>query len=553
MPRFFGGTFKATATVAALCTLLPSASAMNKAELVEVLASELDGGVDHARQALNGLAAATTAALKNGDRVSLVGFGSFSISTRACPAVGPDTAAVDNVEAVVEDGSMWEVDNGGKGPRGRKGKGKGKRIDKSSPLLAGIYVVNDDTDEPVGEAEAADAAEIRIDVWVPTNRGEGGSDDGPLTIHLNWDATGEGVPPNPIDTIELADVYAAIDRFLRSRGVDVEEEAPSAVCLSVQVARAAVSIDIHADEFPVEDFLDRAATLRTVAGWAHASGCDELRNTIARQPYKGKSGSRSESSLEIRSSSGRRSRSVLDPDDDCDGFFWDAALEMHLGVRTIGGLRCNGLDNDCNGRFSPSADILPLVCGKLLGKSPETECFVRTLPMIRRLVESGVMSSDRMSCVLLTVSLTPDGRLVAVRGSGVIPEGGISDPVLGCRFWLPHRHRRQVSRVAAICDIPHCLSHDGMLLAKHHARRKETHLHRPAANRSRSIACACLALWIHTFAGFLQMSLVGFGSFSVSKRAARTGRNPQTGKEIKIAGKNVVRFKAGSEFSDKVN
>ncbi len=50
-----------------------------------------------------------------------------------------------------------------------------------------------------------------------------------------------------------------------------------------------------------------------------------------------------------------------------------------------------------------------------------------------------------------------------------------------------------------------------------------------------------------------RISLVGFGSFSVSKRAARTGRNPQTGKEIKIAAKNVVRFKAGSELSSKVN
>ncbi len=47
--------------------------------------------------------------------------------------------------------------------------------------------------------------------------------------------------------------------------------------------------------------------------------------------------------------------------------------------------------------------------------------------------------------------------------------------------------------------------------------------------------------------------LVGFGTFSVSRRAARTGRNPQTGKEIKIAAKNVVKFKAGSELSGKVN
>ena len=50
-----------------------------------------------------------------------------------------------------------------------------------------------------------------------------------------------------------------------------------------------------------------------------------------------------------------------------------------------------------------------------------------------------------------------------------------------------------------------------------------------------------------------RISLVGFGSFSVSKREARTGRNPQTGKEIKIAAKNVVRFKAGAELSSSVN
>lgn len=46
-----------------------------------------------------------------------------------------------------------------------------------------------------------------------------------------------------------------------------------------------------------------------------------------------------------------------------------------------------------------------------------------------------------------------------------------------------------------------------------------------------------------------KVTLVGFGTFSVSKRAARTGRNPQTGKAIKIAAKNVVRFKAGKELS----
>lgn len=49
-----------------------------------------------------------------------------------------------------------------------------------------------------------------------------------------------------------------------------------------------------------------------------------------------------------------------------------------------------------------------------------------------------------------------------------------------------------------------------------------------------------------------RVALVGFGSFSVSERNARTGRNPQTGKEITIPAKKVVKFKAGSELSDMV-
>ena len=44
------------------------------------------------------------------------------------------------------------------------------------------------------------------------------------------------------------------------------------------------------------------------------------------------------------------------------------------------------------------------------------------------------------------------------------------------------------------------------------------------------------------------VALVGFGTFKSSKRAARTGRNPQTGKEIKIAATTVARFTAGAGF-----
>lgn len=50
-----------------------------------------------------------------------------------------------------------------------------------------------------------------------------------------------------------------------------------------------------------------------------------------------------------------------------------------------------------------------------------------------------------------------------------------------------------------------------------------------------------------------RVTLVGFGSWSVTRRAAREGRNPQTGAPIQIKAKNVLKFKAGSDLSSSVN
>jgi len=47
-----------------------------------------------------------------------------------------------------------------------------------------------------------------------------------------------------------------------------------------------------------------------------------------------------------------------------------------------------------------------------------------------------------------------------------------------------------------------------------------------------------------------KVTLIGFGTFSVSKRAAREGRNPQTGKAMKIPAKKVVKFKPGSKLAE---
>lgn len=48
------------------------------------------------------------------------------------------------------------------------------------------------------------------------------------------------------------------------------------------------------------------------------------------------------------------------------------------------------------------------------------------------------------------------------------------------------------------------------------------------------------------------VQMIGFGTFAVEERAARTGRNPATGKELKIPAKRVVKFKVGSKLKEAV-
>jgi DNA-binding protein HU-beta len=55
-----------------------------------------------------------------------------------------------------------------------------------------------------------------------------------------------------------------------------------------------------------------------------------------------------------------------------------------------------------------------------------------------------------------------------------------------------------------------------------------------------------------TLKGGGKVTMVGFGTFTVSKRKARKGRNPQTGAEISIKARKVARFKAGKELAGKM-
>ena len=78
-----------------------------------------------------------------------------------------------------------------------------------------------------------------------------------------------------------------------------------------------------------------------------------------------------------------------------------------------------------------------------------------------------------------------------------------------------------------------------------------------SASLSKSQATDALAAVLDGIAEALKdgdkATLIGFGTFSVSRREARTGRNPQTGEAIQIAAKNVIKFKPGKELSDSVN
>ena len=77
------------------------------------------------------------------------------------------------------------------------------------------------------------------------------------------------------------------------------------------------------------------------------------------------------------------------------------------------------------------------------------------------------------------------------------------------------------------------------------------------ADISKKDAEAALKAFTSTVEGALKkgdkVQLVGFGTFEVSKRAARKGRNPQTGEEMKIKASKTPKFKAGKAFKDALN
>ena len=76
-------------------------------------------------------------------------------------------------------------------------------------------------------------------------------------------------------------------------------------------------------------------------------------------------------------------------------------------------------------------------------------------------------------------------------------------------------------------------------------------------NMSKTMAAECINSVIGCIGETLKdgnkVALTGFGTFTMTNRKARMGRNPQTGAEIKIPSKNVVKFKPGKDLNDTVN
>jgi len=74
-----------------------------------------------------------------------------------------------------------------------------------------------------------------------------------------------------------------------------------------------------------------------------------------------------------------------------------------------------------------------------------------------------------------------------------------------------------------------------------------------SANKADLVVSAVIEQITNALSRGESVSLLGFGSFNVSERAARTGRNPQTGAEIQIAASKAVTFTAGKALKDAIN
>ena len=104
------------------------------------------------------------------------------------------------------------------------------------------------------------------------------------------------------------------------------------------------------------------------------------------------------------------------------------------------------------------------------------------------------------------------------------------------------------------------LGYEGVSPARNNPRKRSPTLFGVFSDEAGVVATAtagrCLDAFVEEVIKSLKrddtVNLVGFGSFSVKKRAARDGRNPRTGDPIKIAAANVPSFRAGKTFKDSI-
>ena len=217
--------------------------------------------------------------------------------------------------------------------------------------------------------------------------------------------------------------------------------------------------------------------------------------------------------------------------------------------------------------------VLSTTFGLALAVAPSQVAAMNKAELIEQMASEAGLSKDEATAALdgfinATTKALRDGDSVALSGFGAFRplkrakrgrDNGSADgsPIAfdACPEFaagldlIPGRGDERGARVGSRCRNADVVI-DAERLARETREGRESGLSKADAKRALEgfTAAATKALKKGD-----RLSLVGFGSFSISKRSARTGRNPQTGKEIQIAAKNVVKFKAGAELSKAVN
>lgn len=475
--------------VAAVFAWAMPAQAMNKAELVEAMASEAGLSKADAKKALDGFINATSSALKKGDRVSLTNFGAFAV--------------IDRLADPSAETSSGEVD-----------------------FVAG---------RAFNDSDYAPAYSFKLEVE--------GAEDG-IIDYLDPDDDGDGIP-----TVWVSGGgFGAV-----KKGDDVALMAGDELLQEAKVMGAVV----HRSQAH-----GHGGSGGRIAVYTAASGDDHTLwcwgdNSSGRQGGNANNGNgNSGNAAPGRGNGGGAGGSILvcAADGDVQGVLLSGvrAGQLRPGMTVV--KRDDNGSNEDNGR--PGSDAYERASGEIGGGIVRDWDLIQRIMDETRLGERSVIAAYN-ALLNIIVDEVNAGRFVDLAGFGrfgteavatvqVIdpcagdPEAclqGIDDPALLREILANDYVEHEVSVAISEGDLDEAVEAAGKI-SKRSARTGRN----PQTGKEIKIP-----------AGAGGGGSVDEATPGISKRSARTGRNPQTGKEIKIAAKNKVKFKAGADLSKSVN